>query len=69
MIAYLVDANGQDHIINMDRVKHITMKPSEVSKLEVVISIFWSDNSELTKICLETDEYLSFVKQIAKVII
>lgn len=70
MIVYLVDANGQDHIINMNRVKHITAKPAELSKLDVVMSIFWSDNySDPSKICLDADEYRSFVRKIAEVII
>ena len=70
MIAYLVDANGQDHIINMNRVKHITAEPAESSKSDVVISIFWSDNySDPTKIRLDADEYLSFVRKVAEVFI
>ena len=70
MIAYLVDANGQDHIINMNRVKHITAKLAESSKSDIVISIFWSDNySDPTKIRLDTDEYLSFVRKVAEVFI
>lgn len=70
MIAYLVDANNQDHIINMNRVKHITAKPAESSKLDIVMSIFWSDNySDPTKIYLGTDEYRSFIRKIAEVII
>ena len=70
MIAYLVDANGQDHIINMHRVKHITAKPAESSKSDIVISIFWSDNySDPTNIHLDADEYLSFVRKVAEVFI
>ena len=70
MIAYLVDANSQDHIINMNRVKHITAKPAESSKSDIVISIFWSDNcSDPTKIRLDADEYLSFVRKVAEVFI
>ena len=70
MIAYFVDANDQDHIINMNRVKHITAKPAESSKSDIVISIFWSDNcSDPTKIRLDADEYLSFVRKIAEVFI
>ena len=70
MIAYLVDANDQDHIINMNRVKHITAKPAESSKSDIVISIFWSDNcSDPTKIRLDADEYLSFVRKVAEVFI
>lgn len=70
MIAYLVDANGQDHIINMNRVKHITAKPAESSKSDVVMSIFWSNNySDPTKICLDADKYRSFVRKIAEVFI
>ena len=70
MIAYLVDANGQDHIINMNRVKHIIAEPTESSKSDVVISIFWSDNcSDPTKIRLDADEYLSFVRKVAEVFI
>lgn len=70
MIAYFVDANGQDHIINMNRVKHITAKPAESSKSDIVISIFWSDNcSDPTKIRLDADEYLSFVRKVAEVFI
>lgn len=70
MIAYFVDANSQDHIINMNRVKHITAKPAESSKSDIVISIFWSDNcSDPTKIRLDADEYLSFVRKVAEVFI
>ena len=70
MIAYLVDANSQDHIINMNRVKHITAESAESSKSDVVISIFWSDNySDPTKIHLDADEYLSFVRKVAEVFI
>ena len=70
MIAYFVDANGQDHIINMNRVKHITAKPAESSKSDIVISIFWSDNcSDPTKIRLDADEYLSFIRKVAEVFI
>ena len=70
MIAYFVDANGQDHIININRVKHITAKPAESSKSDIVISIFWSDNcSDPTKIRLDADEYLSFVRKVAEVFI
>ena len=70
MIAYFVDANDQDHIINMNRVKHITAKPAESSKSDVVISIFWSDNySDPTNIRLDADEYLSFVRKVAEVFI
>ena len=70
MIAYLVDANGQDHIINMHRVKHITAKPAESSKSDVVIYKLWYDNySDPTKIHLDADEYLSFVRKVAEVFI
>ena len=70
MIAYFVDANGQDHIINMNRVNHITAKSAESSTSDIVISIFWSDNcSDPTKIRLDADEYLSFVRKVAEVFI
>lgn len=70
MIAYLVDTNDQDHIINMNRVKHITAEPAELSKSDVIMSIFWSNNySNPTKICLDADKYRSFVRKIAEVFI